>query len=194
MSIEEEIQLFGMTNQLLDLSLRGVEERYTIDLGRGTTNQSLADDSYYPQIEAAIRAEAAGMAPHYEVFYSLEKSIRSFITSAFESEDGAGWWNSDRVPSGIRDGVRDRVQRDRDQGMTLRSDDEIDFCTFGELSNLMLANWDLFSGMLSSKRAVERVMSTLNSIRGPIAHCSPLADDEIVRLGLAVKDWFRLMG
>lgn len=36
-------------------------------------------------------------------------------------------------------------------------------------------------------------MTMLNSLRGPIAHCSPLADDEVVRLRLAVRDWFRLM-
>ena len=42
-------------------------------------------------------------------------------------------------------------------------------------------------------KAVEKVMSTLNTLRGPIAHRSPLAQDEIVRLKLAVRDWFRLM-
>jgi len=47
--------------------------------------------------------------------------------------------------------------------------------------------------MLTSVKAVERVMARLNSIRGPIAHCSPLAEDEIVRLRLTVRDWFRLM-
>jgi hypothetical protein len=28
---------------------------------------------------------------------------------------------------------------------------------------------------------------------GPIAHCAPLAEDEVVRLRLSVRDWFRLM-
>lgn len=42
-------------------------------------------------------------------------------------------------------------------------------------------------------KAVERVMGNLSVLRGPIAHCSPLADDEVVRLKLTVRDWFRLM-
>jgi len=37
------------------------------------------------------------------------------------------------------------------------------------------------------------VMGSLNTLRGPIAHCSPLAEDEALRLRLAVRDWFRLM-
>jgi hypothetical protein len=36
-------------------------------------------------------------------------------------------------------------------------------------------------------------MASLNSLRGPVAHCVPLAEDEALRLQLAVRDWFRLM-
>jgi Family of unknown function (DUF5343) len=36
-------------------------------------------------------------------------------------------------------------------------------------------------------------MTSLNVLRGPIAHCCPLAEDEVARLRLALKDWFRLM-
>jgi len=31
----------------------------------------------------------------------------------------------------------------------------------------------------------------LNTLRGPIAHCSELAQDEEIRLRLSVRDWFR---
>ncbi|MGB2710017.1 MAG: hypothetical protein WBC33_00760 [Conexibacter sp.] len=33
----------------------------------------------------------------------------------------------------------------------------------------------------SNRKAAERVTANLNTLRGPIAHCSPLADDEVVR-------------
>lgn len=193
MTFEDKLRLFAMNNQLLDIGLRDVEKRYAIDLGRGTTSSSQADSAYYPQIEASIRAEASRMAPHYEVFYSLEKTIRGLVVSTFEEAEGSDWWESDRIPERIRNDVKTRIDRDRDMGMTLRSDEEIDFCTFGELAEVIKSNWDLFAGMLSSRKAVERVMSQLNSLRGPIAHCSPLAEDEVVRLGLSVRDWFRLM-
>lgn len=45
--------------------------------------------------------------------------------------------------------------------------------------------------MLNSPKAVERIMSNLNTLRGPIAHFVELAEDEEVRLRLSVKDWFR---
>ena len=190
---EDSIRLFALNNQLLDIALRGIEEKYGIELGRGASTPSTVETSYYPQIESRIRAEASSMAPHYEMFYSLEKSIRGLLVSAFEAVEHADWWSSELVPANIAEDVKNRIQRDKDMGMTLRSESEIDFCTFGELGELIRKNWELFSGMLTSKRAVERVLSQLNSIRGPIAHCSPLAEDEVVRLRLAVRDWFRLM-
>ena len=189
----EALKRFVMTNQLIEHNLDLVEAEYSIDLQRGRQSTPQPDEAYYPQIEAAIRAEAARMAPHYEMFYSLEKTIRSLIASTLESEDGANWWEGSRIPANIKQEAEGRRQREIDTGMTPRSDEQLDFTTFGELSQIIKHNWELFGGMFSSVKAVERVMANLNSLRGPIAHCSPLAEDEIVRLRLTVRDWFRLM-
>ena len=93
----------------------------------------------------------------------------------------------------VKTDTETRRQRELDTGMTPRSEEPLDFTTFGELGEIIKHNWDVFGGMFSSARAVERVMANLNTLRGPIAHCSPLAEDEVVRLRLAVRDWFRLM-
>lgn len=188
------IKRFGMTNQLLEHDLDAVEKQFGVDLQRGHVRLSASEDGdYYPQIERELRAEAAAMAPHYEVFYSLEKSIRRQVSEALAAAEGEQWWISGRVPANIKDSAEKRQAKERDEGATLRSDDPLDFCTFGELGVLIGENWDVFGGMFRSKNAVGRVMARLNSIRGPIAHCSPLDDDEVVRLRLTVRDWFRLM-
>jgi hypothetical protein len=80
-----------------------------------------------------------------------------------------------------------------DSAVTLRSSDPIDFTTFGGLGEIIKASWGVFGGIFNSQKAVERVMANLNTLRGPIAHCSPLAEDEVIRLQLSVRDWFRLM-
>jgi hypothetical protein len=191
----EAIKQFGITSQLIEHDLDRVERELGIDLKRGHVSSlaAEADESYYPQIENDIRVEAAEMAPHYEVFYSLETTIRRFIKETLEAEQGPGWWNSSLVPPQIKNDAEKRRQREIDTGMTPRSDEPLDFTNFGELGEIIKANWDVFGGVFSSVKAVERVMSNLNSLRGPIAHCSPLAEDEVVRLRLSVRDWFRLM-
>ena len=134
------------------------------------------------------------MAGHYELFYCLEKSIRKLISETLLESDGAGWWDKGRIPAAIVADVNANIQREIDSGVTRRSDTAIDYTTFGQLSGIITSNWDLFGSIFTSRRAVEKVMASLNTLRGPIAHCCPLADDEIVRLRLAVKDWFRMIG
>jgi len=190
MSAEDVIKLFGITNQLIEHGLDRVEREQAIDLGRDHLPNANVDEDYYPQIESAIRAEAAQMAPHYEMFYSLETTIRANVRDqlAAQSDD---WWET-LIPEAVRIDAEKVQQREKDSGVTPRSDDPIDFLTFGQLSDTIKSNWDIFAATFSSKKAVEKVMASLNVLRGPIAHFSPLAEDEVVRLRLTVRDWFRL--
>lgn len=190
---EEAIKLFGITNQLLEHDLDRLEREHAIDLQRGHQSQLASDEAYYPQIEREIRAEAASMAPHYEVFYSLETTIRTLIADSLEAAEGEQWWQSARIPPQVKKDAEARRQREIDTGMTPRSQEPLDFTTFGELGEIIKTNWDVFGAIFSSVKAVERVMASLNSLRGPIAHCSPLGEDEVLRLRLSVRDWFRLM-
>jgi hypothetical protein len=183
-----------MSGMLITDELRSLEKRFGLELGHGGQNATARSASYYPQFEQAVRAEAATMAAHYELFYCLEQSIRKLIVDTLREIDGAVWWDSGKVPANIVKDVGDRVQREIDSGFTRRSDREIDYTTFGELSVIIGSNWDIFGAIFSSRRAVERIMSSLNLLRGPIAHCSPLSEDEVDRLYLTMKDWFRSMG
>lgn len=192
--ILEKIKSFGMTNQMVieDLSRIGIAHGF--DLGHAPASAQTVEDVYYPQIESSIRREAEEMAKHYALFYSLEKSIRTLVAETLETaEKSVEWWASNRVPPVVKSEVASRIQKELDAGVTRRSMDELDYSTFGELSIIISANWDVFGSLFSSKKAVEKVMASLNALRNPIAHCSPLAEDEQLRLQLTVRDWFRLM-
>lgn len=192
-AIDNAIKVFGMTNQIISEDLSRIEKEFDIDLGHSIQVSEREEEQYYTQFDRSVRNEAARMAAHYEIFYCLEKSIRELIIDMLEESEGDGWWDSGRIPQRIHQDVMSRIQREKDTGMTLRSDEPIDFTTFGELSGIICGNWDLFGGVLTSRKAVERIMSQLNSLRGPIAHCSPLAEDEVLRLHITLRDWFRQM-
>lgn len=192
-STRDALKLFAISNQLLEHDLDRIEEEFGVDLKRGHRRAIDQDESYYPQIDRAIRSEASRMAPHYEVFYSLEKSIRTLIVDTLVDAESTAWWDSGRIPERVKREAESRLKKEVDFGATQRSKEPIDFTTFGELGEIIKANWDVFGSLFQSPRAVERVMANLNTLRGPIAHCSPLAEDEIVRLRLSVRDWFRLM-
>jgi hypothetical protein len=188
-----EIQRFGMANQLLEADLTAVEKRFDIDFSRFGRHEAVEEEEYFPQFDQQVRKEASQMSRYYEVFYCLEKTIRNLISETIQASESANWWDSGRVPAQLHGDVMARIQRETDSAVTLRSDEPIDYTTFGELGILIKSNWDIFGGIFSSSRAVERVLANLNVLRGPIAHCSPLAEDEVVRLELSLRDWFRLM-
>jgi hypothetical protein len=188
-----KIKAFVMTNQILTEDLHRIGVAYSVDLGHAPANTEV-EDIYYPQFDAKLREEAAAMARHYEVFYCLENAIRILVSETIETaEKTEDWWRTQRVPQTIKTEVAARIQKELDAGVTRRSIDELDYTTFGELSGIITANWDVFGSLFTSRKAVEKVMASLNSLRGPIAHCSVLAEDEKVRLQLTVRDWFRLM-
>ena len=187
------IKLFGMSNQLLETALDRLETELPVDLGRDKQFAQEKDWRYYPQFDQAIRHEAARMARHYEVFYCLEKSMRNLIVEILETAEPGKWWDVKRIPQVIFDDVAKRMSKEKDAAVTARSDNPIDYTNFGELGEIIKKNWDLFGSVFDRPRAVEKVINSLNVLRGPIAHCSPLSEDEVVRLRLSVKDWFRLM-
>src|SRR4051794_40899408 len=95
-SFDNAVKLFAMTSQLIERDLDQIEREFAVDLGRNHRSVAEVDESYYPQIESEIRAEAADMAPHYEVFYSLETTIRRQIRDQLR-ETGDDWWTV-RIP------------------------------------------------------------------------------------------------
>ena len=183
-----------MTNMLLEADLDKIERDFDIDLGRNHNPVKQIEDSYYPQFDQSLRAEAANMATHYQLFYCLEKTIRTLISDVFTSVDNdEDWWDKNYVPDNIKTEVKKRIKKEKEAAVTARSTDPIDYTTFGELGVIISANWSLFGGVFNDMKAVGKVMSNLNSLRNPIAHCSPLAEDEVLRLELSLRDWFRIM-
>lgn len=195
MSAAARVKVFALNNQLLEQDLDRVEAEFAVDLGRGHRPTVDADRSYYPQIESQFRAEAAAMAPHYEVFYSLERTIRAQVSDQLEAAcDNPEWWDTEHVPDEVKKEVAKRQRKEKEAAVTPRSENPIDFTTFGELGEIIKVNWaDAFGSIFTDLKAVLRVMAQLNTLRGPIAHCTPLAEDEVLRLQLSVRDWFRLM-
>lgn len=197
MKTDDIIRNFGMANQMVEVALDRVEKKYNLDLGRPqkefTSSESILD------IEHDVKVEAAEMAKHYELFYCLEVSIRKLINQRLTENFGVDWWNSkkpdnkDVVPQAIRETAKKNQDNELSQGITVRSDKLIDYTTFGELGGIIVSNWEIFGDMFTKREAVQRVLRLLNTLRGPIAHCCPLAEHEVARLRLTVQDWFKIM-
>jgi hypothetical protein len=191
---QERLQLMHISRQLLQVELEEIASSHALDpfTPADSTNAEQDEETYYLQYPADLRRQAVEMSQYYRIFYCLENSIRDLVESQLEEAYGEAWWD-EHVPERIRDSVTSNIQREQDNGVTLRSSHPIDYTTFGELSEIIKTNFDIFGATFNSKRGLERVMSSLNLLRGPIAHCTPLAEDEVLRLHLTVRSFNRLM-
>lgn len=190
--ILSRVKLFCLANSLTENKLDNVENEIGADLGRQEKAQT-KEKEFYLQFEVEFRNEAKTMSKHYEVFYCLEKSIRRQVMLLMKEKYGENWWK-ERIEEELKKNVDKNIQREEDSGFTIRSLEKIDYTTFGELGQIVTKNWEAFENLFKrGQRAFSKIMTSLNQLRGPIAHCCPLAEDEIVRLELTVKDWFRLM-
>jgi len=186
--VEPRLRAFFFSCMAADGDLQLLETNNGLKLIEKNESQSaqLSDD-----FEEQIYQEAKKMAEHYMVFYCLERSAREIVVGKLEAIHGGGWWST-TVPPNIQGNVKQNMQRELDAGVTARSEKEIDYTTFGELGEIVKANWADFGDIFKSVKAFTKIMTNLNVLRGPIAHCSPLSEHEILRLQLTVKDWIRL--
>lgn len=188
------VRAFGMSGVQIALAMSRIENDFNVDLGHDKLATKNRKATEYEQFEESLRIEAARMSEFYEVFYCLENSIRKLVAETLVEAEGADWWNSKRVDDDkIKKPAASRRKKEIDSGITARSDELIDYTTFGELSQLITDNWELFDPVFQSKTAVSNVSNQLNLLRGPIAHCNPTDELEQDRLNLAVRTWFKIM-
>lgn len=169
-------------------------ERVEFSKSKLETEADTLIDKYIRQIDFDTMHNAERMSEFYRLFYALENDIRDLVEGTLDSAVGTDWWETN-VPQIVRDNAKKNFEREAGEGLPPRSDRMLDYTTFGELGEIIKENWEAFSGMFSNatRNRVLRVINRLNLVRGPIAHCNFLPEEEAIRLKLAIRDWYRLM-
>ncbi len=190
----DSLKFFGLNNLTIEAEIRRVEDMHDIDLGHKKSKSKIIDETYYPQFSERLRSEAASMATNYVIFYCLENTIRGMIVERLSDpkEFGEAWW-VEAVPKVVQENAAKNQKKELSMGVTPRSQELIDYSTFGELGEIIKANTEIFGDTFNDIKALEKVLSSLNTLRAPIAHCKSLAEDEVLRLHLSLRDLFRLM-
>lgn len=144
-------------------------------------------------IDYPIQAAAERMAEFYKIFYMLENDMRQFVASVLEELYGSEWWTK-KVPADVQRYAKSNKEKESREGLPPRSKSPLDYLSFGHLSEVIKYNWDVFAGLFPNCEVerLEKVANRLNMARGPIAHCGYLPEDEVVRLKLAIRDWYSL--
>lgn len=191
---QHSIRYFMLNNLGIESEIRKVADELDLDLGPSHSGEVEIDTKFYPQFSLRVRNEAERMAENYTIFYSLENSIRELISDVLKKHGNEWWEVNGIVPTFVKDNAKKNRKNELSTGVTPRSSNMLDYTNFGELGEIIKSNWDDFGDIFTDIKAVERILKNLNTLRAAIAHCTPLAEDEELRLHLSLRDWFRQQG
>jgi hypothetical protein len=177
---------------LLEDSLQRLNET-GIHVDRGTQAEPvirIEESDFSPR----IIHQAGRMASVYTAFFSLENAVRELIEARLLERKGLTWWK-DCVPEKIQKsaiGLKEKEQKNRYHAP--RSSSDIGYTLFGNLAQIIIANWEDFSDLFPDQHWLSSRFNDLELSRNIIMHSGVLPENEIERIESIARDWIRQVG
>lgn len=147
----------------------------------------------FEMIDQEFLSDAQYMSIVYTAVHAFENTIRQLVQKAIAEKHEDDWWS--KVPERIQKKVKTRMEEDaKFRWHGSRGVSQIHYCDFGDLSSIIVTNWDVFDDILSDLEWVKAVLSTLEKSRNIIMHGGVLAKEDIERIGMNIRDWIRQVG
>ena len=141
-----------------------------------------------------IMYDARKMSSVFTAFFCMENSARDLIAERLLARKGVDWWNV-AVPNKIRTAVEKLKEKEAtNRYHTARSSELIGYTLFGNLAQIIIANWDDFSDLLPDQAWITSRFNDLDMSRNIIMHTGTLPQIEVERIESILRDWTRQVG
>jgi Swt1-like HEPN len=140
------------------------------------------------------RNSALEMARLYAILHAFENEIRSLIRDTLDEKLNAGWWET-AVPTSVKKMAESRQRTaEKDSWLEGAKGDRLEFVDFGDLSSIILQNWDSFKDIMPGQEWIKQRMNELEKARNFIAHNRMLLPSEFQRIYMYISDWNKVIG
>ena len=190
-----------MGNQLYSFVYRGILTDESLDrAGRKSKSHFGTEDSLalerslcYDFLDSDRLSAAKRMSYVYAAIAAFENMVRSLVTKAMAESHPSDWWSN--VPSKIQKMARSRMEEEaRFRWHGARGTEPINYCDFGDMSSIIVTNWTVFEDIIGNLEWAKGVLNTLEKSRNIIMHSGTLANEDIERVGMNIRDWIRQVG
>ncbi|HKV42852.1 MAG TPA: Swt1 family HEPN domain-containing protein [Blastocatellia bacterium] len=138
-------------------------------------------------------ADAQQMSIVYTSLHAFENMVRNFVMRAMAERHGESWWA--KVPERIKKMVKSRMDEDaKSRWHGTRGSSEVNYCDFGDLSSIIITNWEIFEDVVANLEWAKGILSALEKSRNIIMHGGVLAKEDVERIGINIRDWIRQAG
>lgn len=141
------------------------------------------------------RNDALEMARLYAVLHAFENEVRSLIRDTLEEKLEPNWWETSAVPTNVKKMAESRQKTaEKDSWLEGAKGDRLEFVDFGDLSAIILQNWEHFKPLMPSQDWIKQRMTELEKARNFIAHNRMLLPSEFQRIYMYISDWNKVIG
>lgn len=148
-----------------------------------------------PILPQNIVNDASKMAITYLKIYLFENSVRNLILKTLETKYGKNWWDA-QVSTQVKKDVKDRMDKEKENRWHgKRGAHPIFYTDIGDLKSIISKNWQDFRNIIKKEQEwVKLKIDEIEFSRNVIAHNNPLSNDDIQRVEVNFKDWFKQLG
>lgn len=141
-----------------------------------------------------LLSKAEKMSKVYKSFFCLENAVRELIEERLSDRIKQNWWEKG-VPEKIKKQANAlRKQEEKNKYHAPRSSSLIGYTMFGNLAQIIIANWDEFSDLFPDQHWISSRFNDLELSRNIIMHSGSLPEIEVGRIQNIVRDWIRQVG
>lgn len=153
----------------------------------------IADKLAYAMLDDDALIAAKRMALVYTAIHAFENMVREFVKSTLLEVHKEDWWQ--KVPAKIQKRVAGRMEEDsKFRWHGTRGGSEVEYCDFGDLSSIIVVNWDDFELPLVDMEWSKSLLGVLERSRNIVMHGGILSIQDIERIGGNIRDWVRQVG
>jgi hypothetical protein len=188
----DQLYNFVFRGQLAEASLDKIGRQRRKHFG-GQDATQLQQTLSFDLLDSDLLADAQRMSMVYAAVHSFENMVRTLVMKAMAERHGASWWP--KVPERIQKTVKTRMEEDaKFRWHGARGTVEINYCDFGDLSSIIVTNWEVFEDVVANLEWAKSVLGTLEKSRNIVMHGGVLAKEDVERVGMNIRDWIRQTG
>lgn len=147
----------------------------------------------YDMLDRDFLSGAEFMSVIYTAIHAFENIVRQFVVKTMQEKHGADWW--EKAPKKVRDRANNRkTEEAKINWHSPRGEAEINYCDFGDLSSVIITNWESFEDLLPEREWAKTILDVLEKSRNVVMHGGMLDQVDIVRIGVNIRDWIRQTG
>lgn len=121
-----------------------------------------------------------------QIITSLERAIRSLVRAKLSRTPN--WW-IDRIPEQTRRNAEQRKAKEESLYPSLSApEDALSFVSFTDYDDIILSNWNLFSGVFKEKEWISIQLKELEPLRNNLMHSRQLTEHGLEKLRVISRE------